>query len=93
MLVEEEIRELLTKQGFDKANTPVIRGSGLKASVATDINDPWAQKVVELMNALDTYSQFQSVILTKPFLMPVEDIFTIEGRGTVVTGRIERGIR
>ncbi len=91
-LVEEEIRELLTKQGFDGANTPVIRGSGLKASVATDINDPWAQKIVELMTALDTWIPVPERDNTKPFLMPVEDIFTIEGRGTVVTGRIERGV-
>ncbi len=91
-LVEEEIRELLTKQGFDGANTPIIRGSGLKASQATDINDPWAQKIVELMTALDTYIEVPERDTAKPFLMPVEDIFTIEGRGTVVTGRIERGI-
>jgi elongation factor Tu len=91
MLVEEEIRELLTKQGFDGANTPIIRGSGLKASQATDINDPWAQKIVDLMNALDTWIPVPERDTAKPFLMPVEDIFTIEGRGTVVTGRIERG--
>jgi elongation factor Tu len=91
-LVEEEIRELLTKQGFDGANTPVIRGSGLKASEATDINDQWAQKVVELMTALDTWIPVPERDIAKPFLMPVEDIFTIEGRGTVVTGRIERGV-
>ncbi len=91
-LVEEEVRELLTKQGFDGANTPVIRGSGLKASEATDINDPWAQRIVELMTALDTWIPVPERDTTKPFLMPVEDIFTIEGRGTVVTGRIERGI-
>jgi elongation factor Tu len=91
-LVEEEIRELLTKQGFDGANTPVIRGSGLKASEATSLDDPWAQKIVELMNALDTWIPLPERDTAKPFLMPVEDIFTIEGRGTVVTGRIERGI-
>ncbi len=91
-LVEEEIRELLTKQGFDGVNTPVIRGSGLKASEATDIADPWAQRIVELMTALDTWIPVPERDVTKPFLMPVEDIFTIEGRGTVVTGRIERGI-
>ncbi|MCX6757039.1 MAG: elongation factor Tu [Candidatus Nomurabacteria bacterium] len=91
-LVEEECRELLTKQGFDGVNTPIIRGSGLKASEATDINDPWAQKIVELMTALDTWIPVPERDVTKPFLMPVEDIFTIEGRGTVVTGRIERGI-
>jgi elongation factor Tu len=91
-LVEEEVRELLTKQGFDGVNTPIIRGSGLKASVATDINDQWAQKIVELMTALDTWIPVPERDVTKPFLMPVEDIFTIEGRGTVVTGRIERGV-
>jgi elongation factor Tu len=91
-LVEEEIRELLTKNGYDGANTPVIRGSGLKASQATDLNDPWAQKIVELMDALDNWIPEPVRELDKPFLMPIEDIFTIEGRGTVCTGRIERGM-
>jgi elongation factor Tu len=91
-MVEEEIRELLTKQGFDGANAPVIRGSGLKALESADNNDEWAQKVLELANALDTYIPLPERDTTKPFLMPVEDIFSIEGRGTVVTGRIERGI-
>ncbi len=91
-LVEEELRELLTKQGFDGVNTPIIRGSGLKASEATSLDDPWAQKIVELLNALDTWIPLPERDVTKPFLMPVEDIFTIEGRGTVVTGKIERGI-
>lgn len=91
-LVEEEIREILTKNGFDGVNTPIIRGSGLKASEATDINDPWAVKITELMTALDTWIPTPERDTTKPFLMPVEDIFTIEGRGTVVTGKIERGI-
>ena len=91
-LVEEEIREILTKNGFDGVNTPIIRGSGLKASEATDINDPWAVKITELMEALDTWIPTPERDTTKPFLMPVEDIFTIEGRGTVVTGKIERGI-
>ena len=90
-LVEEEIREILEKQGFDK-DCPVIRGSGLKALEATSIEDPWAQKVLELTNALDTYIPLPVRDLDKPFLMPIEDIFSIEGRGTVVTGRIERGI-
>jgi elongation factor Tu len=89
-LVEEEIKELLAKQGYNDA--PIIRGSGLKALEAKDISDPWAQKVMELMNALDTYIPVPVRDTTKPFLMPVEDIFSIEGRGTVVTGRIERGI-
>ncbi len=92
MLVEEEIRELLTKNGFDGANTPVIKGSGLKATEATDANDPWVAKIMELMDALDTYIPEPVRDLEKPFLMPVEDIFSIEGRGTVATGKIERGV-
>ena len=91
-LVEEEVRELLTKQGFDGAGCPVIRGSGLKALESADNNDPWAQKVMDLVNALDTYIPMPERDLAKPFLMPVEDVFSIEGRGTVVTGRIERGV-
>ncbi len=90
-LVEEEVRELLTKNGYDGANTPVIRGSGLKALESKDNSDEWAQKILELANALDTYVPIPERELDKPFLMPVEDIFSIEGRGTVVTGRIERG--
>ena len=92
MLVEEEIRELLTKYGFDGANTPIIRGSGLKALEATDANDPWALKIMDLMNAVDTWIPVPERDTTKAFLMPVEDVFSIEGRGTVVTGKIERGI-
>ncbi len=91
-MVEEEIRELLTKQGFDGAGAPVIRGSALKALESKDVNDPWAKKVLELVNALDTYIPVPERDTQKPFLMPVEDIFSIEGRGTVVTGKIERGI-
>jgi elongation factor Tu len=91
-LVEEEIREILTKNGFDGVNTPIIRGSGLKASEAKSMDDPWAIKITELMDALDTWIPTPERDTTKPFLMPVEDIFTIEGRGTVVTGKIERGI-
>ena len=90
-LVEEEIREILAKQGFDK-DCPVIRGSGLKALEATSLDDTWAQKVLELANALDTYIPLPVRDLDKAFLMPIEDIFSIEGRGTVVTERIERGI-
>jgi elongation factor Tu len=90
-LVEEEIRELLTKQGFDGANAPIIRGSGLKALEAKDMTDEWAQKVMELVTTLDTFIPNPVREVDKPFLMPVEDIFSIEGRGTVVTGRIERG--
>jgi elongation factor Tu len=91
-LVEEEVRELLTKQGFDGANAPVVRGSALKALESKDNNDEWALKVMELVKALDTYIPVPERDITKPFLMPIEDIFSIEGRGTVVTGKIERGI-
>jgi elongation factor Tu len=90
-LVEEEIKELLVKQGFDPA-TPVIKGSGLKALEATDANDEWALKVKELADTMDSYFPDPVRETDKPFLMPIEDIFSIEGRGTVVTGRIERGV-
>ncbi len=90
-LVEEEVRELLTKYNFDGANAPVIRGSALKALEAKSVDDEWAKKILELTNALDTYIPVPERAVDAPFLMPVEDIFSIEGRGTVVTGRIERG--
>ncbi|MDB5204226.1 MAG: translation elongation factor Tu [Candidatus Taylorbacteria bacterium] len=89
-LVEEEVRDLLASQGYDR-DCPVIRGSGLKALEATGIDDEWSKKVLELADALDTYIPMPIRETDKPFLMPVEDIFSIEGRGTVVTGRIERG--
>jgi elongation factor Tu len=91
-LVEEEIRELLTKQGFDGVGAPVIRGSALKALESKSIDDEWAKKILELTDALDTYIPIPVRDISKPFLMPVEDIFSIEGRGTVVTGKIERGV-
>ncbi len=91
-LVEEEVRELLTKQGFDGKDCPVIRGSGLKALEAKTADDEWAKKVLELADALDAYIPLPVRDTAKPFLMPVEDIFSIEGRGTVATGRIERGV-
>jgi len=91
-LVEEEIRELLTKQGYDGAATPIIRGSGLKALEAKDASDEYALKVKELVDTMDTYFDMPERDMDKPFLMPIEDIFSIEGRGTVVTGRIERGV-
>lgn len=91
-LVEEEVRDLLTKQDYDGANAPIIRGSALKALEAKDIKDEWAQKVLKLTETLDEYIPVPERETDKPFLMPVEDIFSIEGRGTVVTGRIERGI-
>ena len=90
-LVEEEIRELLTKQGYDGVNTPIIRGSGLKALESKSPTEEYAVKVKELVDTMDTYFDMPERELTKPFLMPIEDIFSIEGRGTVVTGRIERG--
>ena len=90
-LVEEEVRELLDKQGFDGKNSPIIRGSGLKALEAKSVDDEWAKKVLELADTLDEYIPVPERELDKPFLMPIEDIFSIEGRGTVVTGRIERG--
>ena len=87
-LVEMEIRELLTEYGFDGDNTPVIRGSALKALEG----DPaWVGKIDELMDAVDTWIETPVHDLDKPFLMPIEDVFTITGRGTVVTGRVERG--
>ncbi|MGD0328402.1 MAG: elongation factor Tu [Minisyncoccia bacterium] len=91
-LVEEEVRELLTKQGYDGVNTPIIRGSGLKALDAKDANDKWAVDMKTLVDTMDTYFDLPERETKKPFLMPIEDIFSIEGRGTVVTGRIERGV-
>ncbi|MCX6754613.1 MAG: elongation factor Tu [Candidatus Nomurabacteria bacterium] len=91
-LVEEEVRELLTKQGYDGANAPVIRGSALKALESADNNDDWSKKILDLVAALDSYIPVPERDVTKPFLMPIEDIFSIEGRGTVVTGKIERGV-
>jgi len=90
-LVEEEIRELLTKYGYDGENTPFIRGSSVKALEATDVNDENVQKILELMKAVDDFIPDPVRETDKSFLMPIEDIFSIEGRGTVVTGRVERG--
>ena len=90
-LVEEEMRELLTQYDFDGANAPVIRGSALKALEADSAESPWVQKVVSLVDAMDTFFPDPVRELDKSFLMPVEDIFSIEGRGTVVTGKIEQG--
>ncbi|MDN6021402.1 MAG: elongation factor Tu, partial [Acidipropionibacterium jensenii] len=87
-LVEEECRDLLNSQGFDGDNAPIIRVSALKALEG----DPeWTKKIEELMDAVDTYIPTPERDMDKPFLMPVEDVFTITGRGTVVTGRVERG--
>ncbi len=90
-LVEEEVRTLLDKYEYDGKNVPVIKGSALKALTATSVDDQWVKKILELADALDSYIPQPERDVTKPFLMPVEDIFSIEGRGTVVTGRIERG--
>ena len=87
-LVEMEIREILSEYGFDGDNTPIIRGSALKA-LEGDPN--WTAKIDELMDAVDTWIETPERDTDKPFLMPVEDVFTITGRGTVVTGRVERG--
>jgi elongation factor Tu len=87
-LVELEVRELLSKYDFPGDDTPVIRGSALKALEG----DPdWAKSIDELMDAVDNYVPLPTREIDKPFLMPVEDVFTISGRGTVVTGRVERG--
>ncbi len=91
-LVEEEVRDLLEKQGFDGKNAPVIRGSGLKALENPEPGNEWSDKVMELVKALDEYIPEPVRELDKPFLMAIEDVFSIEGRGTVVTGRIDRGI-
>jgi len=90
-LVEEEVRELLNEYDFDGDNAPVVRGSALKALDATSSDDEYAAKILELTEAMDTHIPTPDRPTDKPFLMPIEDIFTIEGRGTVVTGRIERG--
>ena len=87
-LVEMEVRELLSKYEFDGDNTPVIRGSALKALEGDPDNQ---DKIMELMDACDTYIPLPQREVDKPFLMPIEDVFSITGRGTVATGRIERG--
>ena len=88
-LVEMEVRELLSKYDFPGDDTPVIRGSALKA---LEGEAEWEAKIIELAEALDSYIPEPERAIDKPFLMPIEDVFSISGRGTVVTGRIERGI-
>ncbi|MDO5695573.1 MAG: elongation factor Tu [Eubacteriales bacterium] len=88
-LVEMEIRDLLSEYGFDGDNIPIVRGSALKA--IEDPNGEWGDKVMELMDAVDATIPDPERDTDKPFLMPVEDVFTITGRGTVATGRVERG--
>jgi elongation factor Tu len=91
-LVELEVRELLSSYDFPGDDLPVIRVSALKALESGDHNSEWGKKIVELMDAVDSYIPLPERAIDKPFLMPVEDIFSISGRGTVVTGRIERGV-
>ena len=92
-LVEMELRELLSKYGFPGDEIPIVRGSALKAleSQSTDPNAPEYQPIFELMAAVDSYIPTPERAVDKPFLMPIEDVFGIKGRGTVVTGRVERG--
>ncbi len=91
-LVEAEVRELLKKYEFPGDDVPVIKGSALKALEAKSADDEAIKPIYELINALDEYIPEPKRDIDKPFLMPIEDVFSIEGRGTVVTGRIERGI-
>jgi elongation factor Tu len=88
-LVEMEIRDLLSFYGFDGDNTPIIRGSALGGLNKEPV---WVEKVIELMEAVDTWIPLPPRDIDKPFLMPVEDVFSITGRGTVATGRIETGV-
>jgi elongation factor Tu len=87
-LVELEVRELLSEYEFDGDNIPVVRVSALKA---LEGDEAWKAKIIELMDAVDSYFPEPTRDIDKPFLMPIEDVFTITGRGTVVTGRVERG--
>jgi elongation factor Tu len=91
-LVESEIRELLKKNKYPGDEIPIIRGSALKALEATSVDDPAVKSIIELMDAVDNYIPEPKRELDKPFAMAVEDVFSIEGRGTVATGRIERGV-
>ena len=92
-LVELELRELLSKNGFPGDDIPIIRGSAVQAlaSTSTDMNAPEYKCIIELMDAVDNYIPTPVREIDKPFLMPIEDVFGIKGRGTVVTGRVERG--
>ena len=94
-LVEMEIRDLLSSYGFPGDTTPIIKGSALKANEACDANDlgsEWLKPIQELLDTIDSYIPDPARETDKPFLMPVEDVFTITGRGTVATGRVERGV-
>ena len=87
-----EVRELLSSYGYPGDDIPVVRGSALKALECDSADSPDAQCILELLNACDTYFPDPVRETDKPFLMPIEDVFSISGRGTVVTGRVERGI-
>jgi elongation factor Tu len=91
-LVESEVRELLKKYGFPGDTTPISRGSALKALAVKSADEPDAKPILDLIKALDEFIPDPIRDTSKPFLMPIEDIFSIEGRGTVVTGRVERGM-
>ena len=91
-LVEMEIRELLSKYEFDGDNAPIIRGTALAATKAESADDPACECIANLMKALDEYVPEPARPIDQPFLMPIEDVFSIEGRGTVVTGRVDRGV-
>jgi elongation factor Tu len=91
-LVEMEVRELLNLYKFPGDDTPIIRGSALKALESGDIKSDWGKKIDELVAACDEWIPIPERPVDQPFLMPVEDVFSISGRGTVVTGRIEKGI-
>jgi len=91
-LVELELRELLSKYDFPGDDIPIVRGSALKALESDDVNSPEAKCIFELMDAVDSYVPEPVRDVDRPFLMPIEDVFSISGRGTVVTGRVERGI-
>jgi elongation factor Tu len=91
-LVELELRELLSSYDFPGDDIPIIRGSALKALESGDPDSEWGQKIIELIAAVDSYIPMPERAIDKDFLMPIEDIFSISGRGTVVTGRVERGI-
>ncbi len=91
-LVEMEIRDLLSKYEFPGDDTPIIRGAALPALLATKTDDPATKCIGDLMDAIDAFIPEPVRAIDQPFMMPVEDVFSIEGRGTVVTGRVERGI-
>jgi elongation factor Tu len=91
-LVELEVRELLTSYGFPGEKRPIVKGSALKAGESADPSSPDAKCVMDLMDAVDAYIPVPERAVDKDFLMPIEDVFSISGRGTVVTGRVERGV-